>query len=234
MVVLAFLSGNDFLDNSRYLSPGDHLFYFVYDANKNLVLDRSVVDDYEKSLTLPRRLFETLKQHSYLANLISEKVYLLREDSRLKRYKKQAAASNQNATVNQTLDPFSPLNIYVPEPDEHWKEAFDITSAIILKFRDSVEEPHAKFVLVTLTTAEQVHPDSQQIAQKSSSIPLDFEKPDRMIEEFARQNGISYLKLLPVFQAYHLKTGKYLHGFGGGHEGHWNENGHCLAAETIF
>ena len=50
MVILAFLTGNDFLDNSKVLSPESHVFYFVFDKNKNLVLDRSVIDDYQRSL----------------------------------------------------------------------------------------------------------------------------------------------------------------------------------------
>jgi hypothetical protein len=39
---------------------------------------------------------------------------------------------------------------------------------------------------------------------------------------------------MPLFRDHHLRTGKYLHVFGGSTGGHWNENGHRLAAEKIF
>ncbi len=161
MVILAFLTGNDFSDNSRFLSPGSHAFYFAFDENKNLVLDRSVIDDYQRSRTLPRRLFQKLKQKSYLANLVSERVYLLKEDLRLKQYQKQFYESRREQ-VAPKLDEFSVLNIYLPEPSEHWKEAFDITKGIILKFRNSVEEHGSRFVLVSLSNAAQVHPELQK------------------------------------------------------------------------
>ena len=50
---------------------------------------------------------------------------------------------------------------------------------------------------------------------------------------FAQNNHMLHLELMPAFLEYHLKTGVYLHGFGPTHGGHWNESGHCLAAENI-
>jgi hypothetical protein len=233
LVILALLTGNDFLDNSKVLSSGGHEFYFVFDKNYNLVLDRSVIDNYQRSLTLPKRLFQKLKQKSYLASLISERLYLLSEELRMNRYRKHFAESRPER-MERKLDEFSDLNIYLPDPSEYWREAFDLTKSIILKFRDSVEEHSARFVLVTLSNAEQVHPHMQQQLNKTYGLPFDYGKPDRMLEEFAGQNGISFLKLMPMFLEHHLKTGQYLHGFGSGTGGHWNENGHCLAAEKIF
>ena len=50
------------------------------------------------------------------------------------------------------------------------------------------------------------------------------------------KNIFTHLELMPAFREYlrFLRTGEYLHGFGGSKEGHWNENGHRLAAEKIF
>jgi lysophospholipase L1-like esterase len=233
LVILALLTGNDFQDNSKFFSPESHLFYFVFDKNYNLVLDRSVIDNYQRGLTRPKRLFQYLAQKSYLVNLISERLYLLREQIRTNRFKKHFAEDSPTG-MEQQLDEFNSLNIYLPDPSEHWKEAFDLTKELILKFRDAVEEHGARFVLVTLSNAAQVHPHIQQRLNKTYGLPFDYGKPDRMLEEFAQQHGISFLKLMPLFLEYHLKTGKYLHGFGSGDGGHWNENGHCLAAEKIF
>src|SRR5215510_3744411 len=223
LVILAFLTGNDFLDNSKILSNESHGFYFVFDKNHNLVLDRSVIDNYQRSLTLPKRLFQNLTQKSYLANLISERLYLLREEIRTNRFKQHFAESRPEG-MQQKLDERSHLNLYLPNPSEHWRAAFDLTKGIILKFRDAVEERGTRFILVTLSNAEQVHPHLQQRLNKTYGLPFDYGKPDRMLEEFARQNGISFLKLMPMLREYHLKTGKYLHGFGSDTGGHWNEN----------
>ena len=79
----------------------------------------------------------------------------------MKRYQKQFYESRREQ-VAPKLDEFSVLNIYLPEPSEHWKEAFDITKGIILKFRNSVEEHGSRFVLVSLSNAAQVYPETQQ------------------------------------------------------------------------
>ena len=79
MVILAFLTGNDFSDNSRFSARGATRSILPSTKTQNLVLDRSVIDDYQRNRTLPRRLFQKLKEKSYLANLVSERVYLLRK-----------------------------------------------------------------------------------------------------------------------------------------------------------
>src|SRR4029434_8840365 len=130
----------------RVLSSGGHEFYFVFDKNRNLVLGRSVIDDYQRNLSLPKRFFQNLKRKSYLASLISERLYLLREEIRTNRYRKHFAESRPEG-MERKLDEFSDLNIYFPDPSEYWREAFDLTKSINLKFRDAVEEHGARFVL---------------------------------------------------------------------------------------
>jgi hypothetical protein len=65
-------------------------------------------------------------------------------------------------------------------------------------------------------------------------IELDYEQPDRILEEFASEHGVAFLKLMPALRDYHIKSGQYLHGFGSSHAGHWNQAGHRLAAELTF
>ena len=117
---------------------------------------------------------------------------------------------------------------------DHWKEAFAITEALLSNFRNAVEYNGKRFVLVTLSNAQQLEPQAQVDLRKTYGIEFDFEQPDRIIEKFASREQITYLKLMPVFRDYHLRTGKNLHGFGVRESGHWNETGHWLAAETIF
>ena len=135
---------------------------------------------------------------------------------------------------NREIDPFSDLNIYRTDVSVPWKDAFEISKRLILKFKDTVEENGAKFVLVTLSNAEQVHPRIREKLNARYPGAFDYERPDRMLEEFAKQKGIIALKLMPEFREYHLQIGKDLHGFGSSGVGHWNEDGHRLAAEEIL
>jgi hypothetical protein len=233
LVVLAVMTANDIQDNSKFLSWEGPRFYFVLDDNGNLVLDTSTLDAYEKSLTLPKRLFQSLKRHSYLASLISERLFLLREELHRARFKANFPDIGK-AGENRKLDQFSELNIYLSNLSPRWREAFEITKGVILKFRASAEERGAKFALVTLSNAEQSHPEAAEQLTKQYGLAFDYEQPDRILAEFARQESITLLQLMPAFRSYHLKTGTYLHGFGLSIVGHWNEHGHRLAAEEIF
>jgi lysophospholipase L1-like esterase len=234
LVILAFLTGNDFQDNSKFLSRENITFYFVFDEHGNLVLDRSLFDEYERSLTFGKRLFQTIKRESYLANLVSERLYLLRFQIRDYSFRRSFLRDEQSGGSREAVDEFSPLNIYLNKMTDRWKEAFAITTGILRQFRNSVESNGSRFVLVSLSNAEQVHPEVQQELNEKYGPAFDFEQPDRIIEEFAKKEHINYLKLMSGFREYHLRTGKYLHGFSGSKRGHWNENGHRLAAEKIF
>jgi len=241
LVILAFLTGNDIRNNSKVLNNEGFAFYFRFDESGHLALDRSVMNDYQSSLTPLSKIFKFIKRNSYLASLISERLYLLNWQLRKDRIRKmleQTDNQNKPATaerrVQKHLDVLSDLNIYLPKMTNRWKEAFAITKAALLKFRKSVEENGNRFVLVTLSNAEQVHPSVQKRLVREYGSLFDFEQPDRIIENFAKRENIAYLKLMPAFREYHLRTGKYLHGFRGDDAGHWNENGHKLAAEQIF
>jgi hypothetical protein len=233
IVILAFLTGNDIRDNSKTLNREEVAFYFRFDGDGKLILDRSVIDQYERTLTTTKKFFQLIKEKSYLASLISERLYLMRFQLREKQFQNLLAGGGHQGS-HEKLDELSDLNIYLPNMGRLWKEAYAVTQALFLKFRESVEENGGRFLLVTLSNGEQVHPEVQQELAERYGLSFDFEQPDRIIEEFAKKHDIRHLKLMPTFREYHLRTGTYLHGFHGSKTGHWNENGHRLAAEQIF
>jgi len=233
LVVLAFLTGNDFRNNSKLLNHENTGFYFRFDHNHDLILDRSLMDAYENSLTFPKRLFQDLKVFSNVVNLISERAFLLNRQIVEARMEK-AYRDKKSVRKDKGLDLFSDLNIYRADLPPPWKEAVEITEEIILNFKRSVEEHGSRFLLLGLSNAEQIHPEVGRKVKNQYQAELDFDQPDRILEEFARGQGVLFLKLMPAFRAYHLKTGQYLHGFGSSRGGHWNQAGHRLAAELIF
>jgi hypothetical protein len=236
LVIVAFTTGNDFRDNSMLLSRGwGPSFYYAFDDDNNLVLDRSLVDAYEKSLTFPKRLFQELKTKSHLLSLISERIYLLRLQIEKKRLADTLEVGKPPETARaKTLDLFSDLNIYRRDLPPPWKETVEITKAIILNFKNSAEDHGSQFLLLGLSNAEQVHPEVGREVKEEFNIELDLEQPDRLLEEFASEHGVHFLKLMPALREYHARTGQYLHGFGSIHKGHWNQTGHQVAAELTF
>ncbi|GJL64150.1 MAG: hypothetical protein NPIRA04_28040 [Nitrospirales bacterium] len=233
LVILAFLTGNDFRNNSKLLNEESVAFYFVFDENNELVLDRSLFDAYRNDMTLLKKMFQSLKRHSYLASLLSERMYLWE----LQRQEQDLSnrVTNNGAASTSTLEDFSDLNIYIPKLRPLWREAFNITAGVVLKFRDSVRQNGSDFLLVTLSNPEQVQEEIQQDVVQRYDVTFDFEQPDTFLEKLAQRNEITFLKLLPVLKDYYLTTGKPLHGFGSSLGlGHWNEEGHNVAAETIF
>jgi len=233
LVVLAFTTINDFHDNSRYLNQDNISFYFKFDLNKNLVLDRSLFEEYEHNLTLTKRVFQALARHSYFVSLVSERAFLLREQLRHMNFEGRTSGSDVRTDTIQP-DEFSDLNIYRPEMSSRWQEAVAITKGIIHEFKASVEGDGGRFLLVTLSNAEQVHPHKAKELTDRYGDLFDFDQPERILDELSQQEGIMMLKLMPIFRDYHHKTGVFLHGFGSSQGGHWNHEGHRLAAEELF
>ncbi|MDH4079443.1 MAG: SGNH/GDSL hydrolase family protein [Nitrospira sp.] len=235
LVILAFFTGNDFRNNSKFLNRENVAFYYEFDEKHDLVLDRSLIDAYEESLTYPKRLLEELKRKSHLLSLISERVYLFRrqlvEARMTDGHKGEEGAGDDK---RQSVDLFSDLNMYRADLPTAWRESVEVTKGIILRFRKSVEERGGRFLLLGLSSAEQVHPEVGNERKSRYRIELDYDQPDRILEEFARRNSIPFLSLMPAFREYHIKTRQYLHGFGPSHGGHWNRTGHRLAAELTW
>jgi hypothetical protein len=190
------------------------------------------VDAYNSGLTLPKRFFQILKRHSYLASLVSERWFLFKQLLSRARFE-EAHSSLENAPGIKKLSEFSELNIYLPDMSLRWRDAYEITKALILKLKSAVEKSGSKFVLVTLTNAEQVHPEQGEEFSKQYGLKFDYDQPNRILGELAKQEVITTLQLMPSFRKYHAETGQYLHGFGSGTIGHWNERGHRLAAKEI-
>jgi hypothetical protein len=235
LVVVAFFTGNDFRNNSKFLNREQVGFYYAFDRHHDLVLDQSLVDAYENKLSYPKRLFQELKTKSHLLSLISERIYLLRRqlmDIRMEEAYGYEENTGDDRTKNLSL--FSDLNIYRTDLPPPWKDAVEITKEIILAFKRSVEEHGSRFLLVSLSNAEQVHPELGREFKNRYGIELDYDQPDRILNEFATTSKVAFLKLMPAFRDHHLKTGQYLHGSESYHGGHWNQAGHRLAAELTF
>jgi hypothetical protein len=94
----------------------------------------------------------------------------------------------------------------------------------------------AQFMLFTVPYAIQVHPRRELREALQAKLGVDdLLYPDRRLAEFGQKHGIRVLPLAPQMQRIAEERGIYLHGFenSGMGRGHWNAEGHRLAAELI-
>jgi hypothetical protein len=122
--------------------------------------------------------------------------------------------------------------LWVQDPAEEWLEAARITQEALRRLHRAVTDEGAGFVLVNGTTRIQVHPN--EIARVAAAHPeWNLDGPQRFLAETAAESRFAYYDLVPGFREA-ASDGVYLHGCPeNGGEGHWNERGHQLAAESI-
>lgn len=229
IVLLAFLTGNDIRNNLRSLEKNPMRPYFVFQKDK-LALDDSFLHSraYALCQSWMGRTYQELAKYSRVFQVVREFVMTIRNQRRAR----QQADVIKGQQGELGLD----NSIYLPPVSDEWNEAWRVTEALVKTMRDEVEARGANFLLVTLSSGIQVHPDPEKRKQFMGKLHVDnIFYPDHRIKAFAERQDIAVLNLAPAFQAYAEKYRVFLHGFpntqlGGGH---WNENGHRLGGEMI-
>jgi len=243
LVVLAFTTYNDIYDNSRALSRTEEVPYFVY-RNGELSGD----DSFRNSRSYLQRDSKLNRFGRWLHNRLRvvQLVHYVQFVAKLSltdwRNKRRLAAQNQTKpaegpgpTVRNAEDIGIDNMIYVEPRDENWKEAWRVTEGLVKQMRDDVAEKKARFLLVTLSNAIQVYPDPivrQRFLQHVGADNIFY--PNLRLKALAEQERIDFIDLAQPMQVYADQNKVFLHGFGSDTgNGHWNANGHKLAAELI-
>ena len=242
MVILAFTTYNDIYDNSRALSKTEEVPYFVY-RNGELVYDASFRDSatYRQRDSKLSRLGRWLHNELRTVQLVHYVQFVLKlrlTDWRNKRRLAQTqtkSAADTTPTVRNAEDIGIDNMIYIEPRDENWKEAWHVTEELVKQMRDEVNQKGAKFLLVTLSNAIQVYPDPavrQRFLQHVGAESVFY--PNQRLKALADREQIDFLDLAQPLQAYADQNKVFLHGFGSDiGNGHWNPNGHRVAAELI-
>jgi hypothetical protein len=243
LIVLAFTTYNDIYDNSRALSRTEEVPYFVY-RNGELTYDASFRD----SRTYLQRDSRLNRFGRWLHNglRVVQLIHYVQFVAKLKltdwRNKRRLAAQNQTqpsagatAAVRNAEDIGIDNMIYVEPRDENWQEAWRVTEGLIKQMRDDVAQKQARFLVVTLSNAVQVYPDPivrQKFLQHVGADNIFY--PNQRLKALAERERIDFLDLAQPMQAYADQNKVFLHGFGSDiGNGHWNANGHKLAAELM-
>lgn len=219
LVLVAFFTGNDVVDNSRALSVDPLKPYFVLQDGR-LILDES---------------FRTSRP--FLRQRTS---YFLLRWSRAMQIVKRCVRSFESKRVLRLeadhIRTETHSEMYREPTDLSWREAWQVTERLLVAMRDEARSHGSAFAVATLTNGLQVYPDAQVRARllREMRIETPF-YPDDRIRRMGEVHDFPVLNLAPGMHQWVLEHGTALHGFANAFpsSGHWNEQGHRLAGTLL-
>jgi len=241
IVVLALTTANDISDNSRTLRKTNQIPYFIYREGQ-LVLDDSFKDTKQFRLrrSVAGKVGAWMMKHLRIVQAMAQAVLLLHRSQRqpaqnsLSMMGMQPSVSepNFNGQPVRGEEPGIDNMIYLEPRNQAWNDAWRVTEGLIKLMRDEVKGKGATFVVVTLSTWIQLHPDLQGRRAFHENVgATDLFYADRRIKSLGEIEGIPVINLAQAMQAYADQHQVFLHGTIGG--GHWNRLGHRIAGEMI-
>ena len=225
IVILAFCSRNDIIDNSKVFNGRSDMPYFYYD-NGILTPDETFRYSLKFRLKLSPlgKVFMWIKNNSRILQLVNR--------ARIRVEQQKVISWNFKGRSIR----FDDMDFIDPEDDEAWGEAWRVTDGLIVLMRNEVKAHGAGFLVVTLTDSKQVNPDPLIRREFMERLGIkDLFYVDSRIKALGEREGFDVLNLAAPFQTYADKNEIYLHGFVNAdpHGGHWNADGHRLAGKLI-
>ncbi len=215
LVILCFLASNDVADEVPELATSLRNRAFLSLRQGRLMLNRS----FFRADPVP---VAWLRTHSRLFGWVTTQVRVLKTNLRERRKLRPGASGVPSA-----------LMIYAERPDTLWAGAWALAESSIVEAGREAERHGARFLLVSIASGAQVHPQGRTNRpgwESWEKLPgLSLEAPEARLTRLAHTYGLDYLPLLYGFRA-EAETGARLHI---GWVGHWNSAGHALAARLI-
>jgi hypothetical protein len=235
VVVLAFFAGNDLRNNSLEIQQGGRPYFVERDGE--LVLVATHLDSWWSRVRagpLGRLYYEALP-HSRVLQLLNAVSAARRRDELLARRAEQERLAPERGLEGAELGLDTAIYREHAEGDP-WYDAWRITERLLAALHQEVTEDGKRFLLATLSTGIQVHPDPavREAFQQALDVP-DLFLPERRLAALAEREGIPALFLAPELRGWAEEHGTCVHGFVGAVPcgGHWNENANRLAARRI-
>lgn len=226
LVLLQFTNGNDVRNNSAALDDEKARPFFKFHPDGSLRLDPSFATtaSFSARNSPVHDVVREVSDHSRVVQLV--------RNVRTPVMQKAHAGSDAGSDVEQGLEAV----VLAPPRQREWDEAWKITEALIARAAELSARHGAKFVVVTVPYAIQVHPDERvRLALQAKLGVPDLFYPDRRISEFSKRHGVMTVALAYDMQRFAQERRTYFHGFTnvGMGRGHWNPDGHRVAAEII-
>ena len=170
---------------------------------------------------IPSREFRLLKIKDYLASH-SHLTQLLRRYKYLGEVK--VAARQLDDHVSQLLRGDEPTSI-----EKGWR----LTAGLISEVQRQAARDGARTAVFLIPLSIQIYDDmlKQWLAERGlSASDIELDKPQAAMERVGKATGVDVIDPLGAFRAWHRRQGRGLHLVG---EGHWNPDGHRLAAAVV-
>lgn len=221
IVLLLFLPANDLRDNFRPFDPQACRPFFEL-VDDELRFDASFRNH-------PLFVYGRLPSTQMKARLINaSRVLQLIQQIRQTRNQSQPGRRE----LEQGLDA---LPFQAP-PDDAWQDAWKLTERLIETMHAEVVEARKQFVVATVTSGFQVHPQIEFRRSRAKEMGIDdLLYADRRLMALGERHGFQVIPLAEPLGDWAEKNNAYLHGFKNTMlgEGHWNENGHREAARVV-
>ena len=206
LVILCFYNGNDLADNHSRISTAHRPYFRLSEAGTLTQEPFSI-----RRATLSRWLSE----HSRLYVWQKHKMRVLRDRLRV---------------AAEIIPPG--FQIFNAAPPAVFEESWATTAKLIETLAEEVRATGAEFLLVSIPAHEQVMDDHWRKLVDTvgpDARTFDPANPERRLDAVCGSRGIAFLPLVDAIRAGCAK--QELHFVS---EGHWNEAGNRLAAESIF
>lgn len=141
----------------------------------------------------------------------------------------------KDVSTGQTAD-LEDLVLRGPAMGADFDQAWGISQDLIRRSQQLATQHHAEFWLFLTDMPPQIDPNPQRRLSKQRELGIDdLFGADRLIDDFARREGIRHAWLSPKMLAFAEQNNVALHGFDANQSniGHWNEKGHEVAGELI-
>ena len=223
IVLLSFYPGNDVRNNSPTLEPA---LRPVYGADGRL---DHVVGGTPREDGGGRGLMNYSRAYQYIRKLV-----LTRQPALAERL------ANWGLLKREALRPVPMENgvpvdyfVFASEPPPAWQDAWAHTEGLLTAFKDTVTADGAKFVVMVVTSREQIYPDDWAQLQATypamKDVAWDLNGPERRVLSWCALNDVRCVALSPAFLAAREASPRLHWHF----DGHWTPAGHALAAETM-
>jgi lysophospholipase L1-like esterase len=254
LVVLAFYPRNDFMNNFRPLEAanmGANLKPFFHLQDGRLVLEdfpfdpaqappppsENTVVSAERSAPIPpgrlTGLGDWLHRHSAFYRWANPRLRLAAPRLAARLARTGIIRPGKETTLIAQGPDYVPLvfGVYQAPVAPAWQSAFDLTAALLMEIQAEARGMGAGFAVVLANSQEEIYAGEWQRIEarypRMQGKDWSVEQPRREALRILVGAGIPTLDLVPVFLA---ADGARLHF---PINGHWNEAGHRLAAETL-
>ncbi len=222
LVLLGFFAGNDVRENSKALSERTTNWLTARPFFR-LTDDGLELSPPEPLPAWKRWIYDGV-QHSRLLELVNEA---------RRQWSVRTKRRDQERRLQQIEMGIS-AEVYQPADDPDLAEAWTLTERILAKLAGRVQADGARFMVVTIPSSVQTHPDVAYRDALTVKLGVDdLLLPERRLTAFGHEDGYPVFPLVAAMQA--AAGDRHFHGFAntGYGQGHMNAAGHEAMAKLL-